>query len=44
MALARFAGDRLRARYPEDQLLAFSAGLSAFAMVVVLIGGDPWSR
>lgn len=42
MALARFAGDRLRARHPEDQLLAFSAGLSAFAMAVVLISGDPW--
>ncbi|MFM2407040.1 MAG: hypothetical protein RL223_4920 [Pseudomonadota bacterium] len=42
MALARFAGDWLRTRHDEASLLAYSAGLSAFAMAVVLVCADPW--
>ena len=41
MALARFAGDALRARYPERRLLGASASLSAAAMAVVLLSGHP---
>lgn len=41
MALARFAGDALRARYSERNLLRASAGLSAVAMAVVLLSGHP---
>lgn len=41
MALARFAGDALRARYPERLLLGASASLSAVAMAVVLLSGHP---
>jgi predicted MFS family arabinose efflux permease len=40
MALARFGGDALRARYSERNLLRASAGLSAVAMAVVLVSGD----
>jgi predicted MFS family arabinose efflux permease len=40
MALARFGGDALRARYSERNLLRASAGLSAVAMAVVLLSGD----
>jgi predicted MFS family arabinose efflux permease len=39
MALARFGGDALRARYSERDLLRASAGLSAVAMAVVLMSG-----
>jgi predicted MFS family arabinose efflux permease len=39
MALARFGGDALRARYSERNLLRASAGLSAVAMAVVLLSG-----
>lgn len=41
MAIARFAGDTLRARFPERLLLRFSAGLAALAMAVVLLAGHP---
>jgi predicted MFS family arabinose efflux permease len=41
MALARFAGDALRERYSERNLLRASAGLSAAAMAVVLLSGHP---
>ena len=41
MALARFAGDALRARYSERLLLGASATLSAVAMAVVLLSGHP---
>jgi predicted MFS family arabinose efflux permease len=40
MAMARFGGDALRARYSERNLLRASAGLSAVAMAVVLLSGD----
>jgi predicted MFS family arabinose efflux permease len=40
MALARFGGDALRARYSERNLLRASAGLSAVAMAVVLTSGN----
>lgn len=41
MALARFAGDRLRARHPERSLLQASAVLAAVAMAVVLTSRHP---
>ena len=41
MALARFGGDRLRARYPERLLLQTSATLAAVAMAVVLLSQLP---
>jgi fucose permease len=40
MAIARFGGDALRARYSERNLLRASAGLSAVAMAVVLASGN----
>jgi len=43
MALARFAGDFLRARYAEQVLLRLGAGMAAVAMAIVLVAGDPWS-
>jgi len=42
MALARFAGDFLRARYAEQVLLRLGAGMAAVAMAIVLVAGDPW--
>jgi len=42
MALARFAGDFLRARYAEQVLLRLGAGMAAVAMAIVLAAGDPW--
>jgi predicted MFS family arabinose efflux permease len=41
MALARFGADTLRARYPEQLLLRSGAALSAVAMTMVLVSGDP---
>ncbi|WP_338414615.1 MFS transporter [uncultured Sphaerotilus sp.] len=41
MALARFGGDALRARYSERRLLGGSASLSAVAMAIVLLSGQP---
>jgi MFS family permease len=41
MALARFGGDALRARYSERLLLGASASLSAVAMAIVLLSGHP---
>jgi fucose permease len=41
MAAARFGGDVLRARFAEATLLRASASLSAVAMAVVLLSGDP---
>jgi predicted MFS family arabinose efflux permease len=40
MAMARFGGDALRARYSERRLLRAGAGLSAVAMAVVLVSGN----
>jgi predicted MFS family arabinose efflux permease len=40
MAAARFAGDALRARFNERNLLRVSAGVSALAMAVVLLSGN----
>lgn len=39
MALARFGGDALRARYPERLLVRCSAGLAAVAMALLLLSG-----
>jgi fucose permease len=41
MALARFGGDALRARYSEQLLLGVGASLAAVAMAVVLLSGHP---
>ena len=41
MALARFAGDTLRARYSETALLRAGGGLAAVAMAVVLLSAHP---
>lgn len=41
MALARFGGDALRARFSEVGLLRSSAGVAALAMAAVLLSGDP---
>lgn len=41
MAIARFAGDTLRERYPERVLLVGGGGLTALAMAAVLISGHP---
>jgi predicted MFS family arabinose efflux permease len=41
MALARFGGDALRSRFPERQLLRAGAALTALAMSVLLLSGDP---
>jgi predicted MFS family arabinose efflux permease len=42
MALARFGGDTLRARFPEQALLRCGASVAAVAMAVVLISANPW--
>jgi fucose permease len=42
MALSRFAGDSLRARYSERSILFAGATLAALAMAVVLLVGVPW--
>jgi len=42
MALARFGGDRLRARHAERDVLRWGAGLSAIAMTVVLLSANEW--
>ena len=42
MALARFAGDSLRARYAERVLLCLGAALAAVAMSVVLLSASAW--
>ena len=42
MALSRFGGDYLRARYPEKQILFVGASLAAASMAVVLLVGVPW--
>jgi fucose permease len=42
MALARFGGDSLRARYSERSILFASASLAAVSMAVVLLVGVPW--
>jgi predicted MFS family arabinose efflux permease len=41
MALARFGGDALRARFDERLLLRCGGGLAAAAMAVVLLSGHP---
>ena len=42
MALSRFAGDTLRARYSERALLCVGAAVSAVAMAVVLLSANAW--
>lgn len=42
MALSRFGGDALRARFSETVLLLSGALLAAVAMAVVLLLGTPW--
>lgn len=42
MALSRFGGDALRARFSETVLLLSGAMLAAVAMAVVLLVGTPW--
>ena len=42
MALARFGGDALRARYPETTILLLGALLAAVSVAVVLLVGLPW--
>jgi predicted MFS family arabinose efflux permease len=42
MALSRFGGDYLRARYSEQALLRFGASLAAVAMAVVLLSANAW--
>lgn len=42
MALSRFGGDALRARFSETVLLLTGALLAAVAMAVVLLLGTPW--
>lgn len=42
MALSRFGGDALRARFSETVLLLTGALLAAVAMAVVLLVGTPW--
>lgn len=41
MALSRFGGDALRARFAETALLGWGAGLAAVAMAVVLLSAHP---
>ncbi len=43
MALSRFGGDFLRARYSERRLLSVGATVAAMAMTVVLISADRWA-
>ena len=42
MAMARFGGDALRARYSEHRLLRDGATLSAVSMALLLLSGSPW--
>ena len=42
MALARFGGDELRARFPERAVLRWSAIVAAVAMAVVLLSAKGW--
>jgi len=42
MALSRFGGDFLRARYSEQALLRFGGCLAAVAMAVVLLSANAW--
>lgn len=42
MALARFGGDALRARFPERSVLRCSAAIAAVAMAVVLLSAEGW--
>lgn len=42
MAVSRFGGDRLRARYSERALLGFGSGLAAVSMAIVLLAAEPW--
>ena len=42
MAITRFGGDWLRARFSSARLLRASALLSALAMVMVLMAGQAW--
>jgi hypothetical protein len=44
MALARFGGDRLRARFPERAVLRWSAVVAAAAMAVVLLSASRLDR
>ena len=42
MALARFGGDALRARFPERAVLRCSAAAAAIAMGIVLLSAKAW--
>ncbi len=42
MALARFGGDALRARYSERAILRVGATMAAVTMAVVLLAASPW--
>jgi fucose permease len=42
MALARFCGDELRARFPERAVLRWSASVAAVAMAIVLLSARGW--
>jgi predicted MFS family arabinose efflux permease len=42
MALSRFGGDLLRARYSEPSLLCLGATVAACAMAVVLVSANAW--
>ena len=42
MALARFGGDKLRARFPERAVLRWSAIVAAVAMAIVLLSAKGW--
>ena len=42
MALSRFAGDPLRARFSEQRILLVGATLAALAMAAVLLAAEPW--
>ncbi|MEP7085668.1 MAG: MFS transporter [Betaproteobacteria bacterium] len=43
MALSRFGGDFLRARYSERMLLSLGATVAAMAMTVVLLSANAWA-
>jgi fucose permease len=43
MALARFGGDFLRARYAERMLLHWGASVAAIAMTIVLFSASRWA-
>jgi len=42
VALSRFGGDFLRARYPERSLLRIGASVAAISMAVVLLSAKAW--